>query len=129
MILAVGILAMLAVQITALKQGRYGRHTTTASQVARDQMELLTRLPWADARVQPTAWTTPANVSTMVQGSGGNLQEQAFALRWRITTTGLDPNLRQIDVDVQWNEADARSGAPARRYAISSMKHNDPVAP
>ena len=44
-ILAGGLLAMLSVQVQALKQGRYGRHTTEAMQIARDQMELLMRLP------------------------------------------------------------------------------------
>lgn len=128
-ILAVGILAMLAVQVTALRQGNWGRHTTTAAQVARDEMELLSRLPWSDARVQPTAgWTAAVAVPVDVQAPSGVFQQQVFNLQWRIKADPSDTNLRLIDVRVLWNEAEARAGA-IRRFAISSIKHDDPVGP
>ena len=53
-VLAMGLLAMLAMQISAMRGGKYGRHTTEAAQLARDQMEYLHRLDWGDAAVQPT---------------------------------------------------------------------------
>lgn len=128
-ILAVGLLAMLAVQVTSLRQGNWGRHTTVAAQVARDQMELLARLPWADPRVQPTAgWTAAVPVPIAVQSPAGVSQQQIFNLQWRITAAAFDPSLRLIDVRVLWNEAEARAGA-IRRFALSSIKHDDPVGP
>lgn len=125
-ILAFGLLAMLAMQASALKQGRYGRHTTLAAQVARDQMELLQRVPWADARIQPTAWTAPAAVPVTVQTPTGNVQEQAFNVSWRITQDPADANLRLLDVRVLWTEPQQPPNAPPRRYAMSSVRHNDP---
>ncbi|HEX2486818.1 MAG TPA: prepilin-type N-terminal cleavage/methylation domain-containing protein, partial [Myxococcota bacterium] len=58
-LLAFGLLAMLALQMHAMRGGQRGRHYTEAAQIARDQMELMHRTPWAAATVQPTAWTAP----------------------------------------------------------------------
>jgi len=124
-ILAGGLLAMLTAQISALKQGKYGRHTTEAQQIARDRIEYLTGLPWAAAAAGPTAWTAPLAVSLAYQNDQGVAQQQVFNVSWRITTAAFNPDVRRIDVDVQWNEADADPGAPARRYVLSSNRSND----
>lgn len=125
-ILAVGLLAMLALQASALKQGRYGRHTTLAAQVARDHMELLKRVPWADARIQPTNWTAPVAVPVTVQMPGGPVQEQVFNLSRRVIQDPADTNLRFVDVRVTWVEPSMPNNAPPQRYAMSSVRHNDP---
>lgn len=124
-ILAVGLLAMLTAQIQALKQGKYGRHTTEAMQVARDQMELLTRLPWTDAAAQPTGWTAPNAVTLGFQNDQGAVLQQQFDVSWRITAAAFDTDIRTIVVDVQWNEAEADPGAPPRRYVLTSNKKNE----
>jgi prepilin-type N-terminal cleavage/methylation domain-containing protein len=121
-ILAAGLLAMLTAQIHALKQGKYGRHTTEAAQVARDQMELLLRLPWADAAVQPTAWTAPAAVNLAFQNDQGAVVQQQFNVSYRVTTAAFDPDVRVIDVDVQWTEPDAGPASPPRSYVLTSNK-------
>jgi prepilin-type N-terminal cleavage/methylation domain-containing protein len=123
-ILAGGLLAMLAVQVQALKQGRYGRHTSEAMQIARDQMETLMRLPWDDAGAQPTAWTAPAAIDVMVQGEGGASAQQTFSVSWRIQAAAFEPNARTVDIDVTWTENDANLGY-ARRYVLSSIKNNE----
>ncbi len=126
-ILAVGLLAMLAVQIQALNQGNQGRHSTEAAQIARDQMEMLQRLPWTHAAVAPGAnWQPPRNVALIVQSPAGNAQEQVFALDWRVTQNALDPNLRMIDVRVTWAENGANAAAGNRSHAMSSVKFKDP---
>lgn len=125
-ILAVGLLAMLAMQASALKQGRYGRHTTLAAQVARDRMELLKRVPWGDARIQPTNWTAAVAVPVTVQTPAGNVQEQVFNVSRRVTQDPGDANLRFVDVRVTWTEPNMPPNAPPRRYAMSSVRHNDP---
>jgi prepilin-type N-terminal cleavage/methylation domain-containing protein len=126
-ILAGGLLAMLTAQIQALKQGKYGRHTTEAMQVARDQMELLVRLPWTDASVAPQSWTAPAAVTLAFQNDQGAVQQQQFNVSYRVTAAGgtLGTELRFIDVDVQWNEAEADPAAPPRRFVLSSTKKNE----
>jgi len=123
-ILAGGLLAMLAVQVQALKQGRYGRHTTEAMQIARDQMEFFTRLPWSAAAVQPVAWTAPTVMNVQVQNEGGAVAEQAFNVSWRISAAAVNPNMRNIDVRVTWVEQDARAGF-RRSYVLSSNKSNE----
>ena len=123
-ILAGGLLAMLSVQVQALKQGRYGRHTTEAMQIARDQMELFVRLPWNDAGVQPVNWTAPAPIDITVQNDGGAVAQQTFNVSWRIQAAAFEPNARTIDIDVTWTENDANAGF-ARRYVLSSIKNNE----
>jgi prepilin-type N-terminal cleavage/methylation domain-containing protein len=121
-ILAGGLLAMLTAQISALKQGKYGRHTTEAAQVARDQMELMLRVPWTDALVQPTAWTAPAPVTLAYQNDQGAVVQQQFDMSYRVTNAGFDPNVRVIDVQVQWIEAEADPAAAPRTYVLTSNK-------
>ena len=123
-ILAAGLLAMLTAQIHALRQGKYGRHTTEAMQIARDQMELLTRLPWDAPAAQPQAWTAPAAVVLSFQNDQGAVQQQQFNVSYRVTSAPFNSDLRTIDVDVQWNEAEAPAAAPPRRYVLSSSKVN-----
>ena len=123
-ILAGGLLAMLMVQAQALKQGRYGRHTTDAMQVARDQMELFMRLPWAAAGVQPTGWTVPTPISLSVQNEAGAQVQQVFNTSWRITAAAFDPNVRVVEVSVTWTENDAGASFP-RSFLLASNKNNE----
>jgi prepilin-type N-terminal cleavage/methylation domain-containing protein len=48
-VLAAGLLAMLTLQVRALGEGSRGRHTTAAAMIARDQVELIQRMPFSDA--------------------------------------------------------------------------------
>ena len=123
-ILAGGLLAMLMVQTQAMKQGRYGRHTTDAMQVARDQMELFMRLPWAAAAVQPVNWTAPTPVALAVQNDSGAQTQQSFNLSWRISAATFNANVRVIEVSVTWTEADVGAGFP-RSYLLASNKNNE----
>ena len=125
-LLSFGLLAMLALQLHAMRGGQRGRHYTEAAQIARDRMELLYRTPWTDAAAQPTAWTAPVAVTNNVDLDGaGTAQEQAFNVDWRITANGAD--LRQFDVRVTWYEPNdpPPPTPPRRRYAITSLRFND----
>lgn len=123
-IMAAGLLAMLAVQVQALQQGRYGRHTTEAMQLARDQMEIFMRLPWNDPAIQPTAWTVPAPIDMMVQNDGGAATQQTFNISWRIQAAAFEPNARSVDIDITWVENDVGANFP-RRYVLSTLKNNE----
>ncbi len=123
-ILAGGLLAMLMVQTQALQQGRYGRHTNDAMQVARDQMEFFMRLPWGNAAVQPVGWTANTPISLNVQNDGGTVAQQVFNVSWRISTAGYDANVRIIEVNVTWVEGDASAGF-ARNFLLASNKNNE----
>jgi Tfp pilus assembly protein PilV len=130
-ILAVGLLAMLAMQVSAMRSGKYGRHTTQAAQLARDQMEYLHRLDWADAEIAPQAWTPPTFLgqaglwTVQVESATGFQQEMTYNVSYRVTNDA-NPDLRLVDVRVTWTEMNAPAGAPPRRYAMSTIRHDDP---
>lgn len=126
-ILAFGLLAMLAMQIHAMRGGKVGRHYTRASRIASDQIETLHRFPWANVNIQPTGgWTLPTVVTDTLQVGGAVQQEQSYSMIWRITNDPINANLRQIDVQVTWREMnDAPAPAPPRRYAVSAIRYND----
>jgi len=120
-ILAGGLLAMLMVQTQALKQGRYGRHTTDAAQVARDQMERIMRVPWDDPAAQPVGWTAPTAVDLAVESANGADTPQTFNVSWRISA-GV-PDVRIIEIDVTWTEGDVGAGFQ-RTFRLASNKNN-----
>jgi len=124
-ILAIGLLAMLGMQLQAVRQSEWGRHTTEAGRIARDQLEMFSRLSWTDPQLQDTNWTALVPVDITVQSSQGTLQGQRFNVQSRITTDPGNAFLRQIDVRVLWTEADQAAAAPPRRYAVSSIRYND----
>jgi hypothetical protein len=124
-VLALGLLAMLAMQVSAMRSGKYGRHTTQAAQLARDQMEFLHRLDWADAAVQPTGWTPLVPIAVTVDSAAGQQQEMVYNVSYRVANDA-NPNLRLVDVRVTWTEMNAPPGAPPRRYAMSTIRHDDP---
>jgi Tfp pilus assembly protein PilV len=124
-ILAVGLLAMLGMQLQAVRQADWGRHTTDAGRVARDQLEMFSRMDWNDADLQDTNWTAVVAVNSDVDSVQGTFTEQVFNLQWRITTDPGNANLREIDVRVLWDEGDASGVGDQRRYAVSSMRYND----
>lgn len=123
-VLAVGLLAMLAMQVSAMQAGRTGRDVTEAARIAQDQMEFLHRIAWDDPDAQPTAWTATTTVQGLVSGPGAP-GGQPYDVQWRIQATG-DPNLRLLDVRVTWTDPNQSPGAPLRRYAVSGLRHNDP---
>lgn len=126
-ILSVGLLALLALQVEALDTGRTGRHVTEAAEVARSRMEMFQRLDWNDPALQPTGgWEPAVSVDNQVRTPGGVLTEQSYQLTWRIRQDPTDTNLRFIDVRVTWNEAGAPANAPPKRFAVSSVRYNDP---
>jgi hypothetical protein len=48
-----------------------------------------------------------------------------YSVSYRVTNDA-DPNLRLVDVRVTWTEMNAPAGAPPRRYAMSTIRHDDP---
>ena len=124
-ILAVGLLAMLGMQLQAVRQSDWGRHTTEAGRIARDQLEIFSRMSWTDPALQDTNWTAVDPVDIQIQSAQGLQQGQRFNRQWRITTDPGNANLRQIDVRVLWTEPKQTAGAPPRSYAVSSIRYND----
>ena len=135
-LLAFGLLAMLAMQIHALREGKVGRHVTQAAQVARDRLEIFQRLPWTDPQLAPTVgpagWLIGADTQdndVWVDGAT-TVREQRFNVDWRITDIAFDPTnpavpvLKQIDVRVTWREPGDPAGMAARRFAATTRRFN-----
>jgi prepilin-type N-terminal cleavage/methylation domain-containing protein len=126
-LLAIGLLAMLALQYHAMRGSQLGRHYTLAAQLARDRMEDLHRRDWADVPVT-AGWVADAPIDSTVQGEIGLTVEQSFNREVRVSLDPAgEPRIRQIDVRVTWYEPndDPPPAAPRRRYAITSLRYND----
>ena len=126
-ILAVGLLAMLAMQIQAMTGGKRGRHSSTAALIAQRQMETFHRLAWIDAAIQDTGgWVMGADtVTSDVQGAAYGT-EQTYNVDWRIQDHPTNNLLREIDVRVTWYEPKdpPPPAAPRHRYAVSGFRYN-----
>jgi prepilin-type N-terminal cleavage/methylation domain-containing protein len=128
-IIGFGLLAMLAMQLHALRGGQAGRHATDAAQVAQDRMEIFQRTDWDDPLMADTGgWVLAGDVQNRaVQGVGANNVPMAYNVDWRITDDPANTDLRLVDVRVTWYELDdpPPPAAPRRRYAISSIRFDD----
>ena len=124
-ILSVGMLAMLAMQIHAMRGGKTGRHTTRAAEIARDRMEFFHRVGWGDADLaDTTGWLLAGEVvNDRVETLGGGTFriEQRYTVDWEIQD--LAPDLKQIDVRVTWNEPGDPPGRAPRRFGATSMRY------
>ena len=111
-ILGVGLLALAAMQLFAMRGGESGRRTSEAAALAQTRMEQLQRATWTD--VAPTGgWTAATSVSSPGQSA------VQYDVSWRIADVVAD-NTRSIDVRVDWTEPQRGS----RSLAISSMRFN-----
>jgi len=112
-ILAVGLLSLAAMQLSALKGGRGGQIDTYATTLAQDKMEELRRTAWASAGLTATGnWTAGQAVPHSYNG-------QAYTLDWRVTNVVADWT-RSIDVRVRWDSPNR----PNRSRTLSSIRFN-----
>lgn len=116
-LLGIGLLALAAMQLTALDFGSRGRHQTQAAAEAESRMEQLLRARWTD--LAPTGgWTAPVTETSTVEAAA-TVIEQSYEVSWQIAD--LDPGrTRTVDVLVTWDEPKR----PGRQYAISSIRFN-----
>jgi prepilin-type N-terminal cleavage/methylation domain-containing protein len=127
-ILGTGMLAMLVLQTQALADGARGKHTSGAAMVAKDQLERIQRMPFSGAELQPLAWATPAwipntgdpvlgpgDIGVTVTQPGGAVMEQVYTVWYRvIADPGGNPQIRFLDLEVVWNEAEISNNRPTR---------------
>lgn len=127
-LLGIGLLAMLAMQLHAIRGGQKGRHYTEASKIAQDKMEELHNLGWSDGQFTPGPFTAPQVEVNEVSAYGTTVQEQSYNVSYRVSPDATNPQfLRQIDVVVTWYEPQdpPPPAAPLRRFAITSVRYND----
>ncbi len=111
-ILSFGILSMTLMQLTALRQGTAGRHTTDAAAVGRTYLEQVHRLPWTTlTAIQNTGWATPAwagvrsSVDTAVNTPQGATQiENTYTVEWQVQTIVTATCMLDVEMKVSWTE-------------------------
>jgi prepilin-type N-terminal cleavage/methylation domain-containing protein len=126
-ILAFGLLTMLAMQVGSMKQGSKSTHSTAAGAIARDQYERIPRMPFSAPEMQPTAaWQNPPwiNVAGFAPGEipvqvtkadASVHTEHVYRVWYRILPDpGGDPDLRTVDLEVTWSEANEKAQKPTR---------------
>lgn len=127
-LLALGLLAMLALQLHAVRGSQTGRHYTFAAQLARDRMEELHRMDWDDVPITAGWVADPAQDNLVLNEGGATTAEQTYTREFRVSAdpAGL-PIIRQIDVRVTWYEPNdpPAPAAPRRRYALTSLRYNE----
>lgn len=122
-ILAVGLLAVAAAQLHAMRGGSTGRHTSDAEAFANSYLENFQRMAFTDAALTDTAgaWVAPAvQPTTEVATTDAVYTEMSYTVQWRVTD--VDPNLKAVDIQVTWDEP----RRPGRSLVLSTMVHNDP---
>ena len=132
-VVAIGLMAMMMMQVQALKDGSRGRHRTGAAMIARDQIERIQNMPFSDSSLDvmsPLTWTTPAwlangsdatldpgEVPVAVSRAGGSVRDIVYDV-WYLV--GADdpgdpnPSLRRVDLEVMWNEEGISNNRPTR---------------
>jgi len=124
-ILAVGLLALAGMQVSAIRGGKQGRHTTEAAAAARSQLEQFDRMPWTSLTatggwVAPTPVSNPGNT---VQSTAGVVVEEPYNLQWRITDV-VPSQTKSIDVQVTWTD---NTNQQLKTLVLSTIKYNAPV--
>ena len=121
-ILAVGLLAVAAAQLYAMRGGTSGRHASAAAAIANSQIENFQRVDFATLAAT-AGWTPPGGqqVQTVVQATPAAQTEMTYSVQWRIAN--VNPDLKTIDVRVTWNEP----RRPNRSVTLSTMRHDDPL--
>jgi Tfp pilus assembly protein PilV len=143
-VVAIGLLAMMVMQVQAMKEGTRSRHRTGAAMIARDQIERIQNMPFSDAALDvmdPAVWTTPpwldnggdptldpGEVPVQVTQPGGDVREIVYTVWYLVTEDDpASPNedLRRVDVEVVWTEDGVSNNKPTRTgqptVAISTM--------
>jgi type IV pilus assembly protein PilV len=118
-ILAVGLLALAAMQLHSLRQGAVGRNTSVAMTIAQDQLEQFQTIPFTNTALAPgSAWKTPVTVVRAPEGAPSGAG-QSYSVDWRVTNEVTDW-MKRVEVRVTWDEADWQG----RTLVLTSRRFN-----
>jgi type IV pilus assembly protein PilV len=109
-ILAIGLLAVAQMQITAIKSNAYGSGMTSASSLASNTIERLMALPFTDPALLPTIAPPPAPDVTngTTDGIGlveGGVNNQGYTRVYWVQGDTPRAGLSQITVRVVWTDS------------------------
>jgi len=132
-IVAVGLLAMIMMQIQAMRDGSRGRHRTGAAMIARDEVERIQNTPFSDTSLDvmnPLVWATPpwldntadatlapGEIPVQVTQPGGDIRDLVYTIWYLVGAddpASPNPDLRRVDVEVVWSEEGILNNQPTR---------------
>jgi type IV pilus assembly protein PilV len=112
-VLAFGLLGVAALQVRAITESSSGQHLSTASAIARNRIEELSRLAWDAAALNDSggAWTAATDVAAM---------DETYTRSERITDDAAAPatTIKSIEVRVQWSDSKRQN----RSVVLSSAR-------
>jgi prepilin-type N-terminal cleavage/methylation domain-containing protein len=143
-VVSVGLMAMVMLQVQALRDGTRARHRSGAAMIARDQIERVQSMPFSDTALDvmdPLTWTTPpwldnssdatlapGEVPVQVTQDGGAVREIVYTVWYLVgpdDAAAPDDDLRRVDLEVLWTEDGISNSKPTRTgqptVAVSTM--------
>ncbi len=100
-ILAIGLLALAGMQITAIQGNTFSSTTTDATTVAQDRLERLMALTYDDADLNDG--NHPPGSQAQVSGTQ-QIQGVNYSISWDVADNSPIPNAKTIDMTVTWTE-------------------------
>jgi len=104
-ILAFGVLAATAGQISAIKLGRSSRVNSLALYLAEEQLEVFQSMSGADLIALTTATGYPDDPDNPIDPIPGDDLDMAFDRRWIIEPDKLEANVITVTVEVDWTNS------------------------
>lgn len=104
-ILAIGLLAIAQMQITAIKGNAYGSEMTSASSLASNTIERLMGLPFNDVNLTIyNAW-----LADNITGVEGGVNNAGYTREYQVENNTPRPGMKQITVRTVWTDANGRT--------------------
>ena len=100
-ILAIGLLALAKMQVTAMHGNAFSSTTTDATTVAQDALEQLMTLDYADADLNDG--NHPPGSQAQVSGTQ-QIQGVNYTISWDVTDNSPIPDAKTIAMTVTWTE-------------------------
>ena len=133
MVLSFGLLTVALMQIHAMRGTSQGRHLTTASMIAREQLEQMGRVPFSElsnkAWGESEAWMdglglTRGDVSVVVDQPDAGLQvERVYNVDWQISdVVPQNFDLKNVEVAVTWLD---QNSANTRSFSLATLVVNN----
>ena len=132
-VFAFGLVAVMLMQVQAMRDGAMGRHRTGATMIAQDQIERIQNTPFSDSALDvmdPVAWTTPpwllndggnpldpGEIEVTVREPGGTVGEIVYTVFYKVEandTVSPNTSLRVVNLEVVWEEHRVSNNKPTR---------------
>jgi len=95
LILAVGLLALMTMQIVSIKANAFSSEMTYSAILAEQQLETLKNLPFTDPNLMATTPLTPHILPPIIDATGAT-----YSVSWQVADT--TPTMKTITLTVTW---------------------------